>query len=599
MATNIMLELEKQENDSECPSAPLEDGQTADKSKVSDCHPGSGSSTSQVSSIVTKPQKKRRQPPSAAPFSTHECPVTSNETTSKDKKITCKKTITKKKAKVSTFTILHPDSISRERALSRFWNPSKMEQYKELSWLPKIAWQGLDSNSLNGYVVNTERKSWFSITTVTHQPKNLVKTSSPSFKFTVVNGMGAGDTRLPLKSKTIKKSWKLRLFPTGKQKQILERWAGSSRYTYNKVVESLNNKKDKCRGWMRLRNRFVTATSRTLNKKTKKMKKNSFFNNKKWLLETPKSIRLSSVQEAISNQKACFTNLKRSHIQKFFLRYKSKKKERRSGWCLGFEKNNVYKDGDALSIFPRLLGDIKYARRKQLHKLIPGCKPANDCRIQKDAFGEYFLIVVVDVKTKAQQKHHETAKSYDPGVNIFATGYDPLGQATIIGKGCNDTLLTMLETLDTLYSQKAVETNQGVIKTIDQKILRQRKRIYYYKKELHHQVNSFIAKSSTLVLYPKLDTQKLTLKERRVLRTKTVRQMLNLGHCTAYEQLKQKCLEHGTVLLTVSEAYTTKTCPCCGELSVCNNNRVYNCVCGYTAERDLNGAQNILLRSVS
>ena len=28
------------------------------------------------------------------------------------------------------------------------------------------------------------------------------------------------------------------------------------------------------------------------------------------------------------------------------------------------------------------------------------------------------------------------------------------------------------------------------------------------------------------------------------------------------------------------------------------NERIYNCICGYKAERDINGAQNILLRSL-
>ena len=190
-------------------------------------------------------------------------------------------------------------------------------------------------------------------------------------------------------------------------------------------------------------------------------------------------------------------------------------------------------------------------------------------------------------------------RSYDPGVNIYATGYDPSGSASIIGKGCNDVLLTMLEQLDNLYSEKSTATERNAFRSVQRKIIKLRKKVHYYKKELHHQVNNIIATSSSLVLYPKLDTQKLSMTERRVLRTKTVRQMLNLGHCTAYEHLKQKCVEHGTVLLTVSEAYTTKTCPCCGELNVCNNNRVFNCSCGYTAERDLNGAQNILLRSLS
>jgi len=343
---------------------------------------------------------------------------------------------------------------------------------------------------------------------------------------------------------------------------------------------------------MNLRNRFVTAKSR-------KKGVNTFFNNKKWLLDCPKAIRLSAVKEATKNRKACFTNLRNGNIDKFWLQFKSKKKERLSGWTLGVEKNNVFKTGDKLEIFPKMLGDVKYGRRKQLHKLIEGNHPAADPKIQKDRFGDYYLVVVLEVKTKKPPKVHKTVKSYDPGCNIYATRYDPTGQADLIGKGCNDTILEMLYHLDDLISLK--EHNDGLridSKELREKIIRVRKKIYYYKKELHHQVNNLVVKGSTLILYPKLDTQKLTLKENRQLRTKTVRQMLNLGHCEAFEQLKYKCFEHGCELLEVSEAYTTKTCPCCGSMVTCSNQRIFNCNCGFKAERDLNGAENILLRSL-
>ena len=562
---------------------PCEDGIKQEQSNVPDCHPDTESLTP-TKSIKTRKAKTTtsKSKSSCTPGS----PATNKKTTLKDKKPTLKKNTVKKEKKIvsPTFTILHPDSISKGEALSRFWIQSKKEKYEQLSWLPKIDWQGLDSNSSNGYAVNTAQKSWFSITTVQHQPKNLEQTSSPSFKFTVANGTAVGDT-IP---KKLKKTLKLRLYPTKAQKQILDKWASGSRYTYNKTLATLNNPRDKCRNWMKLRNRYVT-----LKRNNKYI--NTFFNNKKWLLDTPKSVRLSAVKEVIKNRKACFTKKKKGNINTFFLRFKSRKKELKEGWSIGIEKNNVFKEDNKLSIFPDFLGDIKYGRTKQLHKLIPGDKPAADPRIQKDAFGDYYMNVVLEVNIKKPPKVHTNVRSYDPGCKIYLAGYSPCGKADIIGKGCDDKVLEFLYELDDLYSLKS---SSGSDPGLNKKIIQVRKRLFNYKKELRHQVNNFVVKSSTLILYPKLDTQKLTLKETRQLRTKTVRQMLNLGHCTAYEQLKFKCLEHGCKLLTVSEAYTTKTCPCCGELQACNNDRIYKCPCGYKAERDLNGAQNILLRSI-
>ncbi|MFM2393169.1 MAG: hypothetical protein RLZZ546_1151, partial [Bacteroidota bacterium] len=109
---------------------------------------------------------------------------------------------------------------------------------------------------------------------------------------------------------------------------------------------------------------------------------------------------------------------------------------------------------------------------------------------------------------------------------------------------------------------------------------------------------NIISKSATLILYPKLESKNLSLKNERTLTTKTVRKMLNLGHCNAFNKLKNKCLENGSTLLQVGEHYTTQTCHCCGKLNKCNNERIFNCSCGYKAERDLNGALNILLKNI-
>ena len=96
---------------------------------------------------------------------------------------------------------------------------------------------------------------------------------------------------------------------------------------------------------------------------------------------------------------------------------------------------------------------------------------------------------------------------------------------------------------------------------------------------------------------PKLDTGKLSQKQTRRLRTKTVRAMLNAGHSTFFKCIKEKCWEHGSKFLHVKEDYTSQTCPCCGHLNKCNE--VYKCKdCEFHHDRDLVGALNILLKAV-
>lgn len=407
------------------------------------------------------------------------------------------------------------------------------------------------------------------------------------------------------------KAFKLRLVPTKEQKQCFEQWAGCARFTYNKTLGCLKNPKDRCRNWMSLRNRFVTARAGNAKagapkvskeEQKKKRRVNTFIAKHSFLEKTPKHIRLAAVKEACSALKACRSNLKAGNISHFDMGYKSKKQELKKGWSLALEAKDVTRAGDVLKIFPGSLagqGIIKYRSKKQLHKLMPGKGAVHECRVQKNCFGEYYLVLVTETACKPQKTEHHSVVSYDPGVKKYLVGYDPCGKAFVLGENVESKLMPLIEKLDRLYSERSSARGRRV-HAVNAKCIRLRKRIHNLKQELHNQANNFVTTRSSLVVYPKLDTGRLVMKERRTLTTKAARSLLSLGHCTAYAKLVNKCLERGVTLMTPSEAYTTKTCGCCGTQSECTKDRMFTCSgCGYRAERDLNGAQNILLCTVA
>ena len=65
----------------------------------------------------------------------------------------------------------------------------------------------------------------------------------------------------------------------------------------------------------------------------------------------------------------------------------------------------------------------------------------------------------------------------------------------------------------------------------------------------------------------------------------------NFGKQIKY--LKYKLEAKGIKLVIIGEAYTTQTCPVCGQRHK-PQGRNYSCSCGYTAHRDVHGASNIL-----
>ena len=496
----------------------------------------------------------------------------------------------------------HPVSISRDPACCVFWDSSNKELYQQLSWLPETDLPALDSNSLSGCVKSLELNSWFSTLKIQPQNQNSEKTSCPLFKFTAVDGMAGGDTLLhPLREEKLK-ALKLRLCPTPQQKMLLQRWAGCQRFLYNKTIGLLTNPKNQTlRDKFRIRNRLVNVVPRSGKDKGKDKAKNSFYLDKPWLEQCPKTIRASGVFEACENYKACLSNLRAGNIHRFRAPHKTKKREIQAGWSYTVEKQYIHREGNHLKILGSKLGEMKYRSVKQLKKLFQKqISPLHDCKIQKTAFGEYFLVVPRRVVCKPPPQEISNPVAGDPGIRKFLTTYAPNSRESfMMGNRWSTDIMKLLVQLDHLYSEKAKNLWTTKKETVmkERLIRRMRKRVFYLKQELRNQCAHFLAKRYDMVLLPKLDVKGLSGLEKRKLKTKTVRAMLQAGHGAFFQAVKSKCEELGCGFMEVPEAYTSQTCPCCGKLNKCGE--VYACKeCKYRHDRDMTGALNILLRAV-
>lgn len=67
-----------------------------------------------------------------------------------------------------------------------------------------------------------------------------------------------------------------------------------------------------------------------------------------------------------------------------------------------------------------------------------------------------------------------------------------------------------------------------------------------------------------------------------------------------FRKIKNKCEEYGNKLITVTEEYTSRTCPICGDSSIENKkDRIFLCnFCGYVDDRDVIGARNIMFKGM-
>ena len=378
---------------------------------------------------------------------------------------------------------------------------------------------------------------------------------------------------------------KLRLRPTQEQKKLLHEWAGCVRYTYNRAIEVLNNPKEDKKTCFAIRDRFVTVTSR-------KGMTNTFFLNKPWLSECPKAIRKGAVDDAITAYKAAHSNLRNGNIQHFQLRFRSKKTR---SWSMTLEKANVKKDGDSLKVFPKLLGNMRYYSTKQLHKLMSGQRPDMDCKIQRDRYGDFFLVLPSKVQVQSTPRQAGIV-SIDPGIRKFLTLYSPDQQtATLIGSRFMDVLMPLLQQADTACGRMIQSSGKARDKW-KRRLNVLRKRIHNLKTELVYQSAAFIAQNHSLVLMPKLPT---TILAARPTTTKWLaRELYNSRHCHLFEHLRQVCLHRGVQFLEVGEDYTSQTCHRCGHLHKTDQETRTCPSCHYEGDRDVIAALNILLKAI-
>ena len=86
-----------------------------------------------------------------------------------------------------------------------------------------------------------------------------------------------------------------------------------------------------------------------------------------------------------------------------------------------------------------------------------------------------------------------------------------------------------------------------------------RVRIENLVSELHRKAARFLVDNFDVILLPTFETSEMVERGRRRIRSKTVRNLLSLAHYRFGMFLRHKAQEVGVVVISVNEAYTSKT----------------------------------------
>ena len=266
-----------------------------------------------------------------------------------------------------------------------------------------------------------------------------------------------------------------------------------------------------------------------------------------------------------------------------------------------------------LKFYPKFLGSpIKVKLRPKENKFIAQ-EIKHDVKIYKNAIGKYYLLLPVSLD-KLCGKDNLNICGIDPGIRTFVTVFDPCSNKVTKYASKNDYEKNLQKyhiKIDAIQQKRKQLLNKYGFKNkkeIDSKRKMKkynqltkimetcRYRLRNATDNLHRSVANKLIKENKLIVLGNLQIQSIMKKNK--LNTKTKRLCYLWSHYRFKQFLQHKALEatHPCYVIVQDESYTTMTCGRCGKRnSNVGSSEIFNCInCGYSTDRDVNGARNIL-----
>jgi transposase len=428
----------------------------------------------------------------------------------------------------------------------------------------------------------TIQNSWFSTKqSINPVAKNSQKTFSPLYTSSHAGKWEKEGIR----------ALKIKLLPTKEQKQVFEKWAGTTRYVYNKCLEKikLDPKLDTAAGYKKLCKECITEKGNNIVEENTGLDKFLY----KWELDTPKDIRKGALRDIEKAYDSAWSNLKKGNINSFGLNYRRKKNGNEQSMEIPDTAIKVIKKKN------KMVGVQIYCSKKYLPSIIKVDnssikgftidKITRAARLKKEN-NQWYLCISYDVDGVDQEDKGKRC-AIDPGVRKFAVIYSEDRVTQIVPD--QDKINKILRTMDVFRSLR------------DRKIIKQqaynRKRCRLQSKlnnlidDMHFKTINFLTQNYSNILLPSFEIQEMVSK--RTLHRSTKRKMLNFSFYKFKQRLNHKAalLNHCHVEI-VNEAYTSQTCGYCGNLKKTSDETITCDKCSKIFDRDINGARNIYLK---
>ena len=511
--------------------------------------------------------------------------------------------------------------ILKEKAWCPFWTHVYKEQSEKLLLPTGTDFVGLGSTSSNNWFQSQEVKLPFlTIQTTKLVNKNLLMTYCPSFMSSLA--VKWEKEAIPIvKLKTLR----IKIYPSTKQKQIVDKFIDTSRFVYNRtlhyiknghkanfqdlrdklvtnktkknhnIYKSFDNSIEELRKHKKTLDNEMSEEKEIINQQIKEIQQqrrnmirnidyenNSLINN--FELNTPKEIRACAVKQCCDAHTSAFTNLRNGNIKFFNMKYKTKK-DKKQGFemtptCISIENGKIkicpefFKEHQFLEI-------DKHNKRKIKHLEVK-----NNVDLVRSNYGYYLYFCT---KTESNtKKQPENIAGVDLGIRTFATVHTNSIKT-------NETVITeyihrqyLLRKLNVKKRRMSGRIRKKQFNKIDKKKTNIVDRLHWYF------VNHILTNNDVIYLGD--------IKSHDIVKNgknKIVNQDFNdLKFYQLKQRLFYKASIQGKTVILVPEHYTTKTCSRCGQIhNKIGNKEIFECPnCMMETGRDMNASKNMKLK---
>jgi IS605 OrfB family transposase len=411
-------------------------------------------------------------------------------------------------------------------------------------------------------------------------------------------------------SDTFLTSFSVGLRPTKHQKQVLNEMLRVSNYTYNWCLWLVNEKGLRPHQF-ELQKIVCKTNASDVDPQYRIENDEWFFNNK---MTNVKYTSCKNFHTSYKSAKSLKSKLKRPMpvsnivqgsfcVPKKYIRHLSDK---------DVSNDNTQMQNRYICMMPDNFGK----RSKPNERFIKLAKPItkippidHDVKIVKRADGMFLMNIPCDPTYTRRNTSNDTIEKrvcgIDPGGRTFATVYDPI-DCNVFQVGIEEDKQYVISKLhNTIYHAhkhltKAQKKKQQ--QAVQERIVSLKKthlKLKTFVDDIHLKLSSHLVKEYKYVALGKINVAQLVKQENLSKRAK--RDLLYWQHYRFRQRLTHRTTNTDCILEVQNEAYTSKTCGVCGEKDDnLGKSETYYCIkCEYNTHRDVNGARNILLKSLN